>query len=247
MLATGCAITFTMSPAQSSVYTTEDASVSFTLTNNGATAINNALVTLGVPIDLGGNRTFNAPSLSAGASFSKTVKIVTLDNTPLMNYSITGTVSYGGQVIDYPPVYLNVVQFPVSLSYKFLKDSMSAGSENTLVVMLKNNGTDSLTNLNININYPGGFITNSSKNLYLPQMAPNLELRQELMFIAPADANGDYHIGISADFSSNGVTHTIETFAKVYVSGSASLNWLETLLTIIIVILIGLILLGRAR
>ncbi len=240
-------VTFRLAPEDTRVLAGEDASLYISLKNEGTRSLSNVIISVNLPREFGGQRNISVNSIGSGATYMKTVQIVTYDTTELGNYAVNATLRYGGEVIDYPNVNVEVVQFPLSLNYHFQNQNMRAGEQNSMIVTVKNIGDDTLTNLNIDMDYPGGFITNMSRNLYIPEVVSNLEISREFVFIAPADANGDYHVGIKVGFEENGKFHSIEKYAKVSVQGSPTFGWLETLLTIMIVILIGLILLGRAK
>jgi len=244
----GYSVTFKTVLQQQKIFVTEDANLHLTLKNDGARSLSDVLITVNMPKELGGQRNFTARSIPAGSTYDRTVQIVTGEDTPLGNYTINSTLSYGGESIDYPNVELEIIEFPLTIAYSFNKDSMKAGEENALVVDVKNTADEELTNLEVSLDYPGGFITNMSRDLFFSRMDPRLELRQEFAFLAPADANGYYHIGITVAFKDwDGKSHSLTRYAKVYVAGSPGLSWLETLITIIIIILIGLILLGKAK
>jgi uncharacterized membrane protein len=240
-------VTFKLAPDNTQVLAGEDASFYITLKNQGTKSLSNILISVNLPQEFGGQRNISVNSIGSGATYMKTVQIVTYDTTKLGNYSVNATLRYGGEVIEYPNVNLEVLEFPLSLYYHFQNQNMKAGDQNSLIVTVKNIGDDTLTNLNMDLSYPGGFITNMSRNLYLPEVVSNLEISREFVFIAPADANGDYHVGIKVGFKQDDKFHSVEEFAKVSVQGSPTFGWLETLLTIMIVILIGLILLGKAK
>lgn len=239
-------ISFSLSPDHTEVLAGEDASLYLSLKNRGTKSISDVLITLDLPGQFGGQRNFTVRSLSAGATWSRAVDIITLETTEPGNYSANATVTYQGEEIEYPGVEIEVIEYPLTVTYHFLNERMKAGGENSLVISVKNTGDRTLEGVELTIDYPAGFITNMTKTLYLYEMIRNMEIRQEFAFIAPADANGDYHAGISVEFRDD-ERHTLKRYAKVYVEGAPTLNWLETLLTIFIVILIGLILLGRAR
>jgi len=240
-------VTFKLAPEDTRVLAGEDASLYISLKNEGTRSLSNVIISVNLPREFGGQRNITVNSIGSGATYMKTVQIVTYDTTKLGNYSVNATLRYGGEVIDYPNVNVEVVGFPLSLYYHFQNQNMKAGEQNSMIVAVKNIGDGTLTNLNIDMDYPGGFITNMSRNLYIPEVVSNLEISREFVFIAPADANGDYHVGIKVGFRENDKFHSIEKYARVSVQGSPTFGWLETLLTILIVILIGLILLGRAK
>ncbi len=248
IMSVGYSVTFKTVLQQSKVFVTEDANIRLVLKNDGARSLSDVLISVNMPQALGGQRNYTVKSIPAGSTYDRTVEIITNEDTPLGNYTVNSTLRYGGETIGYPNVVLEIAEFPLTIDYKFKKDSMKAGEENALVVDVKNTADRELTNLDVGLDYPGGFITNMSRDLFFSRMDPGLELRQEFVFLTPADANGDYHIGITVTFKDwNGRSHSLTRYAKVYVAGSPGLSWLETLITIIIIILIGLILLGRAK
>lgn len=240
-------VNFNLAPDNSVVLAGEDASLYISLKNQGTVSLSGVIISVNLPREFGGQRNISINSIGSGATYVKTVQIVTYDTTKLGNYSINATVRYSGETIDYPNVNLEVLEFPLSLDYHFLNQNIKAGDQDSLIVAVKNVGNDTLANLNIDLDYPGGFITNMSRTLFIPEVVTNLEISREFVFIAPADADGDYHVGIKVGFNYNGGSHSVDQFAKVSVQGSPTFGWLETLLTIMIVILIGLILLGRAK
>jgi len=248
IMSMGYSVTFKTTLQQSKVFATEDANLGLVLKNDGARSLSDVLISVNLPQALGGQRNYTVKSIPAGSTYDRTVQIVTNDNTPIGNYTINSTLRYGGETIEYPNVVLEIAEFPLTIAYQFRKDSMKAGEENALVINVKNTADQELTNLDVSLDYPGGFITNMSRDLFFSRMDPRLELRQEFVFLAPADANGDYHIGITVAFKDwDGKSHSLTRYAKIYVAGSPGLSWLETLITIIIIILIGLILLGYAK
>lgn len=174
--------------------------------------------------------------------------IITLQSTPPGNYSVELWVTYGGETIKYPEVNIEVLKFPVAVSVSFKDNRIKAGGHNVLIVSVKNIGNEVLNDLEIAVDYPGGFTTNVTKNIYLPEIAPYMEIKQDFLFMAPASANGDYHIGASVEFKDQqGEKHTIQNFALLKVEGAMDLSWLEIMLTIIIIILLGLIISGKAK
>ena len=240
-------VSFKLAPDDTRVLAGEDASLYISLKNQGTVSLSNVIISLNMPKEFGGQRNITVNSIGSGSTYMKTVQIVTYDTTELGNYTVNATLRYGGEAIDYPNVNIEVVQFPLSLEYHFQNQKMASGDQNSLIVTVKNIGDETLSNLNIDMDYPGGFITNMSRNLYIPEVVSNLEITREFTFYAPAGANGDYHVGIKVGFKEGDKFHSIEEFAKVNVQGAPTFGWLETLLTIMIVILIGLILLGKAK
>jgi len=248
LLTVANAVTFKLSPDHNTVFAGENANFYITLKNDGTRSLSNVVISLNMPEELGGQRNITVQSISPASTYTRIVEIVTHDTTELGEYPINATVHFGGEAIDYHGVTLELVQYPITVYYHFVNQNMKAGEQNSLIVDVKNIGSNTLTSLDVNLDYPSGFITNMTRNIHIPEVAPNLEIRQEFVFIAPSDASGDYHIGIGMTFrDADGVPHSLQKYATVNVASSPTFGWLETLLTIIIVILIGLILLGKAK
>lgn len=240
-------VSIALGPSVSTVFAGEDSSISITLKNDGTKALSNVLFNIDIPDALGGNRQFTVGSIPAGSTYSKTLEIITFNATARGNYSVSGNVSYSGETIDFPNATVHVADFPISIDYHYTNERISAGEEDTLIVGIGNEWNGTVTDLNVSIDYPAGFITNMSRTLLLPQIMPGLTLQQQFTFVAPATANGDYHLGISIRFKADGISHTVQKYATLNVAGTGSFGWLETLLLVIIIILIALLLLGRAK
>ena len=240
-------ITFTLNPGYGRIFAGEDTSLYVGLKNDGARSLSDVSISINMPDQLGGKRQFTVSSIASGSTYTKTIQVFTDNNTQIGRYTINATVAYGGETLQYPNITLEVAEFPLLIDYNFLHDSINAGEQNSIIVNVKNIGSISLTNLELSIDYPGGFITNATKYVSVPEMAPNLAIEQEFAFTAPADANGDYHVGVKIDFKEGDKLHSLQRYAKLYVSGPLGFGWLETLLTIIIVLLIVLILWGKVK
>jgi uncharacterized membrane protein len=241
-------ISFKVTPSYSKIFVGEETSLTATLTNSGGKTLSGVVISLNLPKELGGQRNVTVSSITAGSSYVKTFKIVTFPTTVPGNYSISYSVTYLDETIDYSGVNIEVTPFPLSSFIHFQNQKIGAGEQNSLIVNVKNTGDETLKDLKVVIDYPGGFITNMTKIISLPELSPFMEVTQEFVFIAPANANGDYYVGVKADFEADdGNVHSTQDYAKLTVVGQPSWGWLETLLTIFIVILIGLILLGKAK
>ncbi|MBS3060509.1 MAG: hypothetical protein J4432_03300 [DPANN group archaeon] len=240
LLSTGLAdLTGILELTQKTLYQGESATLTVALRNTGFQREDDISLTINMVQALGGAKTVKIPQLHPGGTYTRDIFIQTLSDTPLGEYEITGTVQQKGfaQPIPIATGTLNVKAYPIITSHVLQKEAFAQAEESKLTIRTENKGQDVLKDVRIKLIYPPNFIAPTTEQL-IGDLAPEEEISKTFSFTTPKKGAA-YHVSVETTFSDQDGAHVPRLYTlSLNVAGEQQFGFIETILTIIILLLI---------
>jgi hypothetical protein len=235
LLAVGVALEGSITASPTNVYGGENFVVTVTLHNDLSTTLRDVKVFLDVPATLGSAREVSVGTLQVGADYSTDALFTTLE-AMYDTYVISASATYRGGSADLGSTTVVVTPFPLLFELLPEKESAAVDEDNTLLVRIRNQGDRDLTNVVLTITPPYNFAFEEAEEFPIGLLVRNELIERTYHFYGRG--GGEYHIGAELSFSDLGEPHTYSKEVTVKIAGTQGFGWLETIITILIILLL---------
>lgn len=181
-------------------------------------------------------RNITIPSLFPNSKYTKILTITVPTSTTPGTYDVATSIYYEGKTTLLIS-NLEVLQFPLQVSYKLDKGSVGVGEEDKLMVEISNVGDSDLDNVLVNLMIPDKFKLETSNNITVTILTPHETVSKNFFFTPLPGADGDYNIISEISFrDQDEIVHSDSDFIVVTVGSGIGL--LETVILIIILVVL---------